>query len=117
MTSTEPLRDLANLTPAWLTAALTASGALMVLDWAIDVRQHLEGPVLRRYHDQLCARGVAGYAWERLWEDYRLGVPLCVAVAAEYCQGGVNHDTRHSWLPMLQRALTACDDLVGAANW
>jgi hypothetical protein len=89
----------------------------MVLDWAIATRRDLEGPVLRRYHDQLLMHGTTGYAWERLWEDYRLVVPLCVAVAAEYCRGGVNSGTRHIWLPMLQRALTACDDLVGAAHW
>jgi len=37
--------------------------------------------------------------------------------AAEHCRSGGNPGPRHSWLPMLQRALTACDDLACAAHW
>lgn len=89
----------------------------IVLDWEIDARRHLEEQVLRRYHEHLLSRGPAGYSWEHLQTDYRLVVPLCAAVAAEYCRGGVNPGTRQIWLPMLQRALTACDDLRCTAHW
>lgn len=31
--------------------------------------------------------------------------------AVEYCRGQYREDTQWVWLPMLQKALTACDDL------
>ncbi len=89
----------------------------MVLDWEIEVRRRLEIPVLRRYHEQLLRQGIEGYSWDRLFEDYRLSVPMGVYVATEYCRGGINEPWTHVWLPMLQRALTACDDLACSALW
>lgn len=89
----------------------------LVLDWEIDLRRQWEEPVLRRYHKQLLARGVAGYAWERLWDDYRLCVALGVTIATEYCRGGLNERQQWVWLPMLRRALTACDDIDCRALW
>lgn len=89
----------------------------IVLDWDIELRQRCEMPILRRYHERLTERGVAGYTWEQLLDDYRLCVPMCVYIATEYCRGGVNEKWAHVWLPMLQRALTACDDLNCSALW
>jgi hypothetical protein len=43
-------------------------------------------------------------------------VAMGVYVAVEYCRGGINRD-QDIWLPMLQRALTACDDLDCANLW
>lgn len=83
----------------------------MVLDWEVEARRRWEMPVLRYYHQTLQQRGVTGYTWEQLVEDYRLCVPMGVYIATEYCRGGLNRDTQWVWLPMLQRALTACDDL------
>ena len=40
-----------------------------------------------------------------------------VYVAVEYCRGGVNERWIPAWLPMLQRSLTACDDLDCRALW
>jgi hypothetical protein len=82
----------------------------MVLDWPLETRRQLEPLVLRHYHACLQQRGVAGYPWEQLLADYRLCAETCVTIAVEYCRGGVNERWVPVWLPMLQRALTACDD-------
>jgi hypothetical protein len=76
----------------------------------MDARQW-ERPILHHYHQTLIRRGVSGYSWEQLWDDYRLCVAMGVYIAVEYCRGGLNQSTQWVWLPMLQRALTACDDL------
>lgn len=89
----------------------------LVLDWEIDTRRRLEIPVLRRYHQQLLHRGVSGYSWQRLWDDYRLCVAMGVYIATEYCRGGVHEYWVPVWLLMLQRALTACDDLNCSELW
>jgi len=89
----------------------------MVLDWEIDTRRRLEMPVLRRYHQELVKRGVRGYSWERLVDDYRLSVPMGVYIATEYCRGGINERWLPVWLPMLRRSLTACDDLNCSELW
>jgi hypothetical protein len=89
----------------------------IVLDWEVETRRRLEMPVLRHYYDQLTRRGVKGYSWERLFDDYRLSVAMGVYIATEYCRGGVNERWISAWLPMLQRSLTACDDLDCGALW
>lgn len=89
----------------------------MVLDWDSETRRALEPAVLRRYHAGLLCRGVGDYTWERLADDYGLCAAICAFVAVEYCRGGVNERWTHVWLPMLQRALTACDDLGCLARW
>ena len=88
----------------------------IVLDWEVEKRRRLEMPVLHHYHEWLIKRGVQGYSWEQLFDDYRLCVAMGVYVAVEYCRGGINRD-QDIWLPMLQRALTACDDLDCANLW
>ena len=89
----------------------------MVLDWEIDTRRQLEIPVLRRYHEWLVQRGVQGYTWEQLIDDYRLCVAICVYVAVEYCRGGINEQWQRFLMRMMQRVLTACDDLNCAKLW
>lgn len=89
----------------------------MVLDWDSETRRQLEMPVLKHYHAELARRGVAGYSWERLLDDYRLSVATTVCVATEYCRGGINERAKPYWLPMLRRALTACDDLDCRRLW
>ncbi|WP_420643732.1 hypothetical protein [Candidatus Leptofilum sp.] len=84
---------------------------LIALHWDIDRRRELEMPVLRHYHKTLIERGVSGYSWEQLYEDYRLCVALTVPVAVEYmCDGG---DPDWNWFRwgMIQHTLTAFDDL------
>ncbi len=89
----------------------------MVLDWEVETRRRLEMPILRHYHDWLSKNGVNGYPWEQLVDDYRLSVAMGVYIATEYCRGGINERWTWSWLPMLQRSLTACDDLDCNELW
>lgn len=76
-----------------------------------------ERPILRHYYEMLISRGVQGYSWEQLWDDYRLCLAMGVYIAVEYCRGGINSSAQWVWLPMLQRVLTACDDLHCAELW
>ncbi len=89
----------------------------IVLDWEVETRRSLEKPVLCHYHKQLVQHGVQDYTWEQLFDDYRLCAATGVTIAVEYCRGGINERQQHIWLPMLQRALTACDDLHCADLW
>lgn len=90
---------------------------IMVLDWDPGLRRELEFPVLRHYHEALVARGVNDYPWDRLVEDYRLCVPMAVYIATEYARGGIGGRWQWHYMRMLDRALTACDDLHCANLW
>jgi hypothetical protein len=89
----------------------------IVLDWDIPVRRQHEIALLRAYHTKLIAEGVADYSWENLVQDYKLCAAMGAYIATEYCRGGVNERWVDTWLPMLKRALTACDDLNCADAW
>jgi len=89
----------------------------MLEDWEPETCRRLELPVLKSYHRRLQELGVADYPWERLYDDYRLCAAMGVYIATEYCRGGVNERYIPVWLPMLQRALTACDDLDCRELW
>jgi hypothetical protein len=89
----------------------------MVLDWEVAARRRLEMPVLRKYREVLIANGVTGYSWERLVDDYRLSLAMGVYIASEYCRGGVNQRWISTYLQMLSRSLTACDDLNCSELW
>lgn len=86
----------------------------MVLYWDAEIRRALEMPVLRHYHECLIRRGITGYTWEHLWDDYRLCVMMGVYVATEWCRSQLNMDTHQYWMPMLQRTLMAVDNLQAA---
>jgi hypothetical protein len=88
-----------------------------VLEWDVERRRQWETRILKRYHASLLENGVTSYAWSQLLEDYRLCVAMCVYIAIEYCRGGINEKWAPVWLPMLQRALTACDDLNCKEIW
>ena len=89
----------------------------IVLDWDVETRRMYENLILKHYHNHLFENGVSDYSWEQLYNDYRLCVAMGVYIATEYCRGGVNERLVPVWLPMLQRALTACDDLDCRALW
>jgi len=89
----------------------------IAIHWDVAIRRALEVPILRHYHDQLLKKGVLGYPWERLWDDYRLSVAMGVYVATAYCRRGVNARAMPYWMPKLKRALTACDDLDCSELW
>jgi hypothetical protein len=50
-------------------------------------------------------------------DHIRRFVAMGVYIAVEYCRGQYNPETQWVWLPMLQKALTACDDLNCAELW
>jgi hypothetical protein len=83
----------------------------MILYWDAELRRTLEVPVLRHYHECLIRQGITGYTWEQLWDDYRLCVMMGVYVTTEWCRTELRLDTHQYWMPMLQRTLTAVDDL------
>ncbi len=89
----------------------------LVLDWPTELRRQWEVPVLERYHAHLLKRGVRDYSWQQLYDDYRLCAAMGVYIAVEFCRGGVNERWIRVWLLMLQRSLTACDDLDCRALW
>jgi hypothetical protein len=89
----------------------------MILDWEIEIRRRLEIPVLRSYHAQLIKHGANDYSWEQLYNDYRLCVAMSVYVATEYFRNGVKSPWVSTWLSMLRRALTACEDLNCSELW
>jgi hypothetical protein len=85
--------------------------------WPVETRRQYEQQILEHYHAELIANGVRGYSWKQLFEDYRLCAVISVYVATEWCRGGVNEQWVHIWLPMLQKAMTAFDDLDCAQLW
>jgi hypothetical protein len=89
----------------------------IALDWEVAARRQWERPILRHYHQTLIQRGVQDYSWKQLWDDYRLCLAMGVYIAVEYCRGQYNPETQWVWLPVLQKALTACDDLNCAELW
>jgi hypothetical protein len=89
----------------------------IILDWEIETRRLLEMSILRYYHDQLIQKGIHGYSWKQLYDDYRLSVAMGVYIATEYCRSSTGARLVTTWLPMLQRTLTACDDLDCSKLW
>lgn len=89
----------------------------IVLEWNSELRRKHETPILQKYHETLQRNGIEGYSWQRLWDDYRLCAAIGVTIAVEYCRGGINKRWQSYWLPMLKRALTACDDLQCSELW
>ena len=89
----------------------------IVLEWEVETRRRFEQQILRHYHDQLIRNGVHSYSWEQLFSDYRLSAAMGVYVATEWCRGGVNEKWTAIWLPMLQKSMTACDDLDCSELW
>lgn len=89
----------------------------IVPHWDVEIRRRYEMPLLRHYHEQLAARGIRNYSWARLVDDYRLSAAMGVYVATEWCHDGIDWEWQHVWLPMLQRSLTACDDLDCRELW
>ncbi|MEM7113182.1 MAG: hypothetical protein AAF614_12170 [Chloroflexota bacterium] len=83
----------------------------MALYWQTDLRRRLEIPVLRHYHAALIQRGITHYDWEQLYNDYRLCVALTVPVAIEYMDDGGDPDWNEFRYGLINRTLTAFDDL------
>ena len=91
---------------------------MMVHWWETDLRRQLEFQVLRRYHESLVGRGVSGYTWEQLVDDYNLCAVQSIYVATEWCVHDEDRtNMRWVWLPQLQKAMAAFFDLRCAELW
>jgi hypothetical protein len=91
---------------------------VMVLWWDTPVRRTLEMSTLHRYHAVLLARGVTGYTFDQLTQDYRLCIAEAIAVAIEWCVLEEDRERmRWLWSTQLRRALTAYDDLCCDEIW
>ncbi|MEZ4325021.1 MAG: TIGR03857 family LLM class F420-dependent oxidoreductase [Polyangiales bacterium] len=82
---------------------------------APEVRRRVEHDIVRRYHDSLCAAGVAGYDWDACWEDYRRGTftGLVVTVIASMMVQQTERGDR-MFATMAQRHARHVLDLGGA---
>lgn len=87
------------------------------LRWDVEIRRQLETLMLQHYHAGLIQRGITDYSWDQLFEDYRLCVAMGIYVATGWCRGNFNSRGFDIWMPMLQRTLTAIDDLDCANLW
>lgn len=82
-----------------------------ILEWEPAFRRQHEHAVLKEYHNHLMDNGATGYSWEHLYEDYRFCIAMGVYIATEYCRSNFSERTYQTWMLMLQRTLTAFDDL------
>jgi hypothetical protein len=90
----------------------------MVGWWETAQRRNLEEPMLRRYHATLRTRGVRGYSFEQLYDDYRLCIVETIGVAVEWCVNEEDWERmRWVWWPKLQRGIAAYEDLHCAEIW
>lgn len=84
--------------------------------WPTETRRAWEQPVLRRYHAALAEHGIHDYSWKQLSDDYRLTAVQSLYVAVEWCVLPEDRTgMRWVWLPQLQKALAAYEDLGCAA--
>jgi hypothetical protein len=90
----------------------------MVLFWETPLRRQLEMPALRHYHESIVERGIVGYSFDRLVDDYRHCIVEAIGAAVEWC---VLEDDRERmrwlWTRHLRRALAAYEDLNCAEIW
>lgn len=83
----------------------------LVLDWPVKLRRRHEKAILKHYHKQLQEHGIEDYPWDLLYDDYRLCLAMGVYIASEYCRSGINLSAPDRWFSMLEKSLTAIDDL------
>jgi hypothetical protein len=80
---------------------------MMALHWARSVRQHLERPLLERYHRELMQCGVITYPFEELLLDYRRCVVRNLTFPIIFWSRGFPRDR---WRYRLDCALAAYHD-------
>lgn len=81
---------------------------MMGLHWYPDRRRRFERPLLERYHATLVARGVKGYSFAALFDDYRLSALW--QITTPVWQAGFRL-TPVIWWSHLERAMLTVDDL------
>jgi hypothetical protein len=80
----------------------------MALHWYPGRRSELELPLLRRYHEALLAHGIANYAYDDLWLDYRRCVIRNLTIPIIFWSAGKKPE---AWWHRLECALSAYRDL------
>jgi hypothetical protein len=101
---------------AWL--GVSDLSYLIVQYWDTKLRRDLEMSVLREYHRQLIAHGVASYDWDQLLADYKLCVVQAVYTVTEWCIKAEDRERmRWLWRLELERAMHAFFDLDCGAIW
>lgn len=81
---------------------------LMAVLWFPERRGRLELDLLQRYHRTLLASGVAQYAWDDFWNDYRLSVVKHLSKPLYQWLNGIGAS---SWWNNLERVFNAYEDL------
>ncbi len=95
----------------WL--ALSDLAYTLVLWWKPELRREKAGLVLRRYHASLLEKGITGYSWPQLVEDYNLCVAFCLWVPVEWNVLETDRQRmRWLWLEELNRILAALAEPV-----
>jgi len=81
---------------------------MIALQWRSDRRARVEAPLLRLYHETLGPEIARTYPFERLMEDYRLGLMYAIAVAVVQWDIGFY---AAAWWARLECGLQALEDL------
>ncbi len=81
---------------------------MMTLHWFPERRQRFEEQFLRCYLEALSGRGLSGYTFDDLQDDYRIAHVCNVVVPVYQFQA---RDKHASWWPNLERWFLALDDL------
>jgi hypothetical protein len=81
---------------------------MMALHWYPERRRRLERRLLERYHATLTARGVRGYSFDALLEDYRLSAAWQITTPVWQASFRLNAAV---WWSHLERGMLAFDDL------
>ncbi len=79
-----------------------------------EQRREAEQDLVRLYHDELRARGIAGYSFEQCFEDYRrdaLQATLITVIGAIYATGERTADSDGMFLAMANRSCAAIREL------
>lgn len=80
----------------------------------VGARRRHESQLVRTYHDELVARGVAGYDPDRCFDDYRLGQlqgPLITVLGSELATAARTPEGDGMFLAMARRSCAAIRDL------
>jgi hypothetical protein len=81
-----------------------------------EVRRSCEDALVRRYHDALLGYGVAGYSFDRCWEEYRRSsyASLVMAVFASMMVGRTDRGDA-MFMAMANRSAQMAADLEASS--
>jgi len=97
-------------------ACVTDLRYLLARHWGPAGAQDMLVRLLRRYHEGITERGVSGYSWTQLMEDFRLAVArIPCAPAVQWSDYGSPTDERERWAANVERTAIVFDALGCAA--